>query len=78
MKRGSIVDKLERIRTPTLVMCGREDLATPAEHAETIAKNIPGARLVMLDGVGHMSALEAPEAVNEHLVPFVKSLVTSS
>ena len=32
----------------------------------------------MLDGVGHMSTLEDPDAVNEHLVPFARSIVTRS
>jgi 3-oxoadipate enol-lactonase len=75
VKRGSIVDKIGRITTPTLVITGREDLATPPERAEEIASRIPGARLVLLDGLGHMSAVEDPEAVNAHLVPFVRGLV---
>lgn len=71
----NILGELGRVRAPTLVMCGREDLATTPDKAENIARTIPDARLVMLDGVGHMSALEAPEAVNQHLVPFTRSLV---
>ena len=73
--RTSVLERLGSIRVPTLVMCGREDLATPPEKSENIARAIPGARLVMIDGVGHMSTLEDPEAVNEHLVPFVRSIV---
>ena len=73
--RTSVLDQLARSRTPTLVMCGREDGATPPEKSENIARAIPGARLVMLDGVGHMSTLEDPDAVNQHLVPFARSVV---
>ena len=75
--RASILEKIDRIRVPTLVMCGREDRATPPANSENIARAIPGARLVMLDDVGHMSALEDPDAVNQHLVPFARSVVTS-
>jgi 3-oxoadipate enol-lactonase len=75
--RAGILDKLDRIRVPTLVMCGREDRATPPEKSENIARAIHGSRLVMLDDVGHMSTLEDPDAVNQHLVPFARSIVTS-
>jgi pimeloyl-ACP methyl ester carboxylesterase len=75
--RTSVLEKLDRIRVPTLVMCGREDRATPPEKSENIARAIPGSRLVMLDDVGHMSTLEDPDAVNQHLVPFARSVVTS-
>jgi 3-oxoadipate enol-lactonase len=74
---ASILEKLDRIRVPTLVMCGREDRATPPDKSENIARAIPGSRLVMLDDVGHMSTLEDPDAVNQHLLPFARSIVTS-
>lgn len=74
--RASILEKLDRIRIPTLVMCGREDRATTPDKSENIARAIPGARLVVIDGVGHMSTLEDPAAVNQHLVPFARSIVS--
>jgi 3-oxoadipate enol-lactonase len=75
--RKNILEKISAIRVPTLVMVGRDDTATPLEKSENIARSIPGAELVVLDDVGHMSALENPEAVNARLVPFVKRLVES-
>lgn len=75
--RTSILERLRDIRVPTLVMCGREDLATTPDKSENITRGIPGARLVMLDDVGHMSAIEDPDAVNQHLVPFARSIVCS-
>jgi 3-oxoadipate enol-lactonase len=77
VKRTNILDKIPRISAPTLVMCGTEDRATAPRESEAIAKNIPGARLVMLEGLGHMSPVEDSDAVNAHLVPFVRDLVTS-
>lgn len=69
--RKDIKDRLGRINVPTLVLCGSEDLSTvPAAH-EAIAQRIPGAELVILEGLGHMSVLEDPEAVNARLIPFV-------
>jgi 3-oxoadipate enol-lactonase len=75
--RASVLEKLDRVRVPTLVMCGREDRATPPAKSENIARAIVGSRLVMLDDVGHMSTLEDPDAVNQHLVPFARSVVTA-
>ncbi|MBX3233079.1 MAG: alpha/beta fold hydrolase [Labilithrix sp.] len=69
--RKDIKDRLGRINVPTLVLCGAEDRATVPAESEAIAERVPGAELVLLDGLGHMSALEDPEAVNARLVPFV-------
>jgi 3-oxoadipate enol-lactonase len=70
--RKDIVPRLGSIRMPTLVVCGRVDRATEPVHSERIAREIPGARLAWIDGAGHVSALEQPEAVNDVLVPFVR------
>jgi 3-oxoadipate enol-lactonase len=69
--RRDILAELPRIKTPTLVLCGREDASTPLVHSERMASAIPGARLVVFDGLGHMIALEDPAAVNAEIVPFV-------
>lgn len=73
--RKRVLDKISRINVPTLVLCGRDDGATPPERSENIAKAIPGAELVVIEECGHMSALEAPEAVNARLIPFVERVV---
>jgi 3-oxoadipate enol-lactonase len=75
--RKDIITKIDAIRAPTLVMCGREDRATAPEHSERIASRIPGARLVWVEGAGHLSALERPREVNDALVPFVQSQLGS-
>ncbi len=54
---------LPQIGVPTLVICGREDAATPLAHAEEIAALIPGARLAVIEECGHLSPLERPQAV---------------
>ncbi|MBX3186272.1 MAG: alpha/beta fold hydrolase [Labilithrix sp.] len=73
--RTDILGRLGSIDAPTLVMVGAEDRATPPERAENIARAIRGARLVKLEGLGHVSTVEDPDAVNTHLVPFVRSVV---
>jgi pimeloyl-ACP methyl ester carboxylesterase len=44
---------LGTIATPTLVLHGTLDEVFPAAGAQALATEIPGARLVWLDGVGH-------------------------
>ena len=59
--------KLDEIRCPTFVIGGREDRrTTPAAH-EALAKEIPGAELVMIEASGHFTTLEQPEAVTRAL-----------
>jgi pimeloyl-ACP methyl ester carboxylesterase len=41
------------MRVPTLVLHGTEDPLFPYGHAEALADEIPGARLLPLEGVGH-------------------------
>jgi pimeloyl-ACP methyl ester carboxylesterase len=51
---------------PLLMIQGEEDRVTPAAaNAERLAAAIPGARLVMLAGCGHLPEVEMPQRVNE-------------
>ncbi len=72
VKRTSVARDLRSINAPTLVVCGKEDRATPPAQSQVLAQGIARSRLVLLDGVGHSSVLEDPKAVNHELVPFVK------
>ena len=64
---------LSRIQVPTLVLCGRQDMATPVEAAREIAADIDGARRVVIESCGHLSTLERPEAVNAALGDWLAS-----
>ncbi|MEC3908984.1 alpha/beta hydrolase [Sphingobium sp. CR2-8] len=58
---------LPTIACPTIVMVGREDQWSPVAQHQAIAAAIPGARLRVVDGAGHMMPAETPRAFN-HLV----------
>ncbi|HEY1853459.1 MAG TPA: alpha/beta fold hydrolase [Solirubrobacterales bacterium] len=45
---------------PILIVWGREDPIIPVAHAEAALETIPGARLEVFDGVGHLPQIEAP------------------
>jgi len=72
VRRTDILGRIAAIRAPTLILCGTEDRSTEPVHSQRIADRIPGARLVLVAGAGHLSALEQPAKVNEVLVPFVR------
>ena len=59
--------KVDGIRCPTLILVGEEDYATPPAMAEDLHRRIVGSELVILPGVRHLSAVEAPEVVDEHI-----------
>lgn len=54
---------LAAIKTPTLVIGGAEDPATPPPEQRAIAGAIVNARLEILPGVGHLAPVAAPETV---------------
>ncbi len=78
VRRGCVLGAIGRISVPTLVVCGREDRTTPVVRSERICAGISGARMVVLDDCGHISALEQPERVNEELVGFVGAVGAGS
>lgn len=48
-------DSLGRITVPTLVLHGTADPLLPYSHGEALAEEIPGARIVLLEGMGHQT-----------------------
>jgi pimeloyl-ACP methyl ester carboxylesterase len=67
--RGS----LGAIACPTLVMVGRQDLLTPVDHAEEMARLIPRAALEIIEDCGHMTPMEKPKSAAAALLRWLKS-----
>ena len=55
--------EMPRWRVPTLVIAGAEDALMPLTDLETMASAIPGARLEVIDGAGHLPYLDRPAEV---------------
>lgn len=60
-------DRLHLISAPTLVMVGALDPETPVSYATAIADRVPGARLCVVEGAGHLLNLEDPGRVEAEL-----------
>ncbi len=72
--REPVVAELSRIRAPTLVLVGEEDVATVPAKAERLASGIAGATLVRIPRAGHSSPVEEPAAVTAALERFLASV----
>ena len=59
--------RLHRVTAPTLVVRGAQDTLIPAAHAEAYRDEIPGARLVEVDGAAHLLAIEKPAELAAHV-----------
>ena len=64
---------LGRIRTPVLVVGGAEDATFPPRDAIDMAKAIPNASILVLDGVAHLAGLENPPLVSALVERFLFS-----
>jgi len=69
--RDSILDRLNEIRVPSLVLVGEEDRAQPPARSREIANGLPNAELVIVPEAGHLSAVEQPEVVTEVMRDFL-------
>ncbi len=69
--RADVTARLGGITVPTLVLVGEDDALTPVPAATTLAEGIPGAHLVVLPDVGHVSNLEGPHEFTMALERFL-------
>jgi 3-oxoadipate enol-lactonase len=63
--------ELERIAVPTHIVVGDEDRLTPPEVSREMAARIPGARLTIIKGAGHLSNIEQPQKFNLEVIEFL-------
>jgi len=65
--------RLEWITAPALVVAGGADGLIPKAHSEAYATGIPGARLEIIEGAGHMLPLERPRQLAELVVTHTRA-----
>ena len=66
--------KLAGLAAPALVLWGADDPFAPVAGAHRLHAELPGSELVVLDGAGHFSPEDAPEAYAAEVVRFTGSL----
>jgi proline iminopeptidase len=70
-KGWTVMDRLDEIRVPTLVMAGRDDFVFPPEHQGQLAAGIPNARLEIIEHAGHNPHNEQTAEVMEAVRNFI-------
>jgi len=68
-----VIDSVSKIRVPTLVIAGTEDVDF-RRGMEYLATKIPGARKIFLPAAGHMPNIEQPRAFNSAVRQFLSEL----
>jgi len=71
-----LVDQLDQIDRPTLVIGGTADVLAPAAESRRLARHIRGARLELIERAGHHIMLERAEKLHELLLDFSRELST--
>ncbi len=70
-----------RLGMPVLMLTGEHDRLAPPDEIRAVAGRIhdksprPDVQFEVIEGAGHVCNVEAPDAYNAHLIPFIKRLV---
>ena len=64
---------LATIRVPTLLIAGELDFVTPPEAAKYIQKRVPGCRMQVMKGTGHLPNRENPREFNHIVEEFLRT-----
>jgi proline iminopeptidase len=73
IENWTVMNRLEEIQTPTLVLAGRYDFLFPPEHQAILADRIPNARLELVECAGHNPQIEQTEVTIEAIRRFLLS-----
>jgi pimeloyl-ACP methyl ester carboxylesterase len=67
----SLPHLLGGVRTPALIVWGRQDRIVPAQCGEAYVRALPEARLVWIEGAGHFVEMEKPHELARAITQFV-------
>ena len=71
IQRFDACDRLPYLRRPALVLHGTDDRLIDAGNARLLAERLPAARLVLLEGVGHVYQWERPDEADRVVAEFI-------
>ncbi|NET43605.1 alpha/beta fold hydrolase [Okeania sp. SIO2B3] len=67
----NVLDELDKITTPTLIIAGKHDWICPPELSEEIATAIPNADLRIFENSGHLIRVDEPELLLDAIIDFL-------
>ncbi len=68
-----VINKLDRIQVPVLVITGEKDMVTPPKYGQFLHANIAGSRMVSVPGAGHLSPIEQKQSVSSAIREFLSA-----
>jgi len=74
----TVMDRLNEIKVPTLVVAGRHDFLFPPEHQVILADRLPNAELVLIERAGHNPQNEQQAEVIEVIQRYLPSTNSES
>lgn len=69
-----VIDRLNEIDIPALVVCGEDDRLTPMKYSEFLLDKLESAHLTRVPDAGHMVMLEQPEEVASVVADFATQI----
>ncbi len=71
-RRLNDLDRISKVKTPTLIMVGEDDPGTPVSASEAMHECVTGSTLVGLPSAQRLSNVEQTESFNAALLEFMK------
>jgi len=72
--RFNLMERLEQISVPVLVISAEEDTLTPPKFARFLEAGIPNAVRKHIQAAGHIAPMEQPQEVNQAIIDFLDRL----
>jgi len=71
-----LMDKVQDIKLPALIICGELDVMTPVKYASYLGTKLANSRVVIIPQATHLVFAEKPEVVNKAIEDFIKGIST--
>lgn len=68
-----MMDSVNKIKLPTRVICGSDDVMTPVKYSEYLTNNIEDATQAIIPGGSHFAHMEKYQKVNEEIEDFLET-----
>jgi pimeloyl-ACP methyl ester carboxylesterase len=74
IERKPVYDDIDKIKVPTLIMVGDQDVATVVAKSERMHAKIADSEMIIVPGGGHTSSVEEPAFINQQIRKFIENL----
>jgi 3-oxoadipate enol-lactonase len=73
IRDANLTETAQTITTPTLVLCGAADLATPPALVQGLCELIPHAQYQKIPDAAHLPCIEQPDIMAQHIAQFIST-----